>query len=71
MTTKAATAGARPADAIEIASDMNRLKARLAQAGLFRTMHKMDEATRILGWEIAGDLEGYEKYEKTRLKHER
>lgn len=56
----------RPRDALEIAVDMNRLKNRLGRAGLFRTMHKLDEATRLLGWEIAGDLEGYERYERAR-----
>jgi len=34
------------------------LKHRCGQAGLFRTMHKMDLATQEVGWEIADILKG-------------
>lgn len=37
----------------EIARQLVEIKARLGNLGLFRTMHKLDEATREIGWEMA------------------
>ena len=37
----------------QLCVDMAVLKERLARAGLYRTYHKMDEATRSVGYEVA------------------
>lgn len=41
----------------EIASQLNILKARLGKMHLLKTMHALDDATRMLGWEAAARLE--------------
>lgn len=41
------------AEGREIATQLVQIKARLGNLGLFRTMHKLDEATREIGYELA------------------
>jgi hypothetical protein len=41
------------AEGREIATELVRIKARLGNLGLFRTMHKLDLATKEIGYELA------------------
>jgi len=48
-------------NASEIAVELNMVKDKLARLGLYRTMHKVDNATKQLGWEISDILTGKQK----------
>lgn len=42
-------------DAQKFASEINMIKNRLMQAGLYRTAHKIDIATQEIGFEMIGE----------------
>jgi hypothetical protein len=52
----------------EFASKLSLLKHEAGTLGLYVTMQRMDYPLQMVGWEIAGDIEGCERFEKTRLK---
>jgi len=47
------------------------LKNKLAKAGLYQTMHLMDEVTKSIGWEIAGQPDMYFKMKKADEEQEK
>lgn len=53
---------------LEFASALALLHAKAGQLGLYQTMHMVHEAVKMVGYEIAGTPQLYEKIEKLRRK---
>lgn len=47
----------------QFASDLQLMKNRAMQLGLYATGHRLDFPIRMVGFEIAGDIEACERYE--------
>jgi len=51
---------------IDFARELTTIKDRAARLGLWRTMHALDRAIQEIGWEIANDPKGRDRYIKAR-----
>lgn len=47
-----------PCSPHSLAVECVQLKDKLARAGLWKTMHKMDEVVEAIGWELSGNTRG-------------
>jgi len=55
----------------QFASDLALMKYRAGQLGLWRTMHRLEPAVTMVGFEMAGTPEACDKLEAARKKAER
>ena len=57
-------------DLRDFCSEVSLLKHRAGELGLFLTMHKLDDAMKMVGYEVAGTPEKYHEAKKADLENE-
>lgn len=59
----------RPDTREQFAADLSLMRDRAMRLGLYLTMHRLDAPIRMLGFEIAGDVDACERYEAAQKRH--